>query len=59
MLHVPDEVQTNAVAYNMYGLLLERQGLHKLAVNAFARLAIGYTLKNQSNLVRKSWFTVK
>ncbi|KAI0208166.1 Tetratricopeptide repeat protein 37 [Lamellibrachia satsuma] len=31
-----DRVRTNATAFNMYGLLVEKQKLYRLAVNAFA-----------------------
>ena len=31
-----DRVRTNATAYNLYGILLERQELHSQACEAFA-----------------------
>ncbi|XP_038077285.1 tetratricopeptide repeat protein 37-like, partial [Patiria miniata] len=43
---VTDRVQTDACAYTMYGLLLERQGLHKSAEKAYARVL---ELMNDSN----------
>ena len=33
---VTDRVRTDACAFNLYGLLLERQGLHSGAVKAFS-----------------------
>ncbi|XP_022086951.1 tetratricopeptide repeat protein 37-like [Acanthaster planci] len=48
---VTDRIQNDACAYTMYGLLLERQGLHKSAEKAFARaLELVHDTRDQERL---------